>query len=255
MLMVNFHEYSIRDKEEANRLLLDSHQTTVWTALPCIISSYNNVAITVECVPTVQGIVTAEDGTLSLVNLPKLVDVPVCFPRGGPFTLTFPIAAGDECLVIFSSRCIDGWWQAGGIAPPTDLRMHDLSDGFAIVGPFSQATKIANVSTSYCQLRNTDGKVFVDLNDTIKQVRLYTEGVQVVCDGKNNAITIVAPVVTIQASTALNITAPEVNMSGNLNVVGEVLRGQGTGYPVNLGGHVHLDAGGTGNSGPPAAGT
>ena len=31
------------------------------------------------------------------------------FPGGGGFALTFPVAAGDECLVVFASRCIDDY--------------------------------------------------------------------------------------------------------------------------------------------------
>jgi hypothetical protein len=85
------------------------------------------------------------------------VDVPVIFPRGGGCTLTFPVKAGDECLLIFADRCIDFWWQNGGVQKPVDLRMHDLSDAFAIVGPQSQAHKISGISTSAAQLRTDDG--------------------------------------------------------------------------------------------------
>ncbi|MFW8450019.1 Gp138 family membrane-puncturing spike protein, partial [Klebsiella pneumoniae] len=71
-----------------------------------------------------------ESGAQVSVNLPLLVDVPVVFPRGGGCTLTFPVKPGDECLVIFADRCIDFWWQSGGIQEPVDERMHDLSDAF-----------------------------------------------------------------------------------------------------------------------------
>jgi hypothetical protein len=70
------------------------------------------------------------------------------FPRGGGCTLTFPVKEGDECLVIFADRCIDFWWQSGGIQEPVDGRMHDLSDAFCIVGPQSQAKKISGISTT-----------------------------------------------------------------------------------------------------------
>jgi phage baseplate assembly protein gpV len=95
--------------------------------------------------------------------LPLLVDVPVIFPRGGGFTMTFPVRAGDECLVVFSDRCIDFWWQNGGVQETVDPRMHDLSDAFAIVGPQSQAKKISGISTTSVQVRTDDGASFIEL--------------------------------------------------------------------------------------------
>jgi hypothetical protein len=72
------------------------------------------------------------DGTIQ--SLPLLVDCPVLTPQGGGGALQFPIAAGDQCLVLFSDRRIDEWLQNGAEAAPGDGRMHDLSDGIAIVG-------------------------------------------------------------------------------------------------------------------------
>jgi hypothetical protein len=45
-----------------------------------------------------------------------------------------PIAAGDQCLVLFSDRNIDSWFKTGGEAAPFDARCHDISDGIALVG-------------------------------------------------------------------------------------------------------------------------
>ena len=69
--------------------------------------------------------------------------MPVVFPGGGGFALTFPVAAGDECLVVFASRCIDAWWQSGGVGEPMEPRMHDLSDGFALIGVRSQPAHVS----------------------------------------------------------------------------------------------------------------
>ena len=151
------------DAQEAMRATHDGRQKQVWTALPGLIESFNARAITATVQPAIQGTVMAKDGSTSHVNLPLLVDVPVCFPHGGGVTLTFPVRAGDECLVVFASRCIDGWWQGGGTTPALDARMHDLSDGFAIVGPFSQKRVIANVSTQAAQLRTDDGLTLIEV--------------------------------------------------------------------------------------------
>ena len=151
------------DHIEAARTAQDGHQAQIWTALPGIVDSFNAGAVTVSVQPAIKGEVRDKDGKTSHVNLPLLVDVPVVFPRGGGFTMTFPIAKGDECLVVFASRCIDGWWQEGGTQPALDQRMHDLSDAFALIGPMSQKHKIGGVSTGACQLRSDDAATVVEL--------------------------------------------------------------------------------------------
>ena len=67
-------------------------------------------------------------------SLPLLRDVPVFFPGGRDRAMTFPVSPGDECLLIFSDACIDGWFETGEMADPSSVRRHDLSDAFAFVG-------------------------------------------------------------------------------------------------------------------------
>lgn len=169
---------------------LGGHQAGLWTALPCTIKSFDAVKMTVEAKPAIKAQVRSPDGVFSFVDLPLLVDCPVLFPGGGGFTLTFPIAAGDECLMVLASRCIDGWWQSGMAtaatpAPiPPDLRMHDLSDGFAIVGVRSQPRVLPNVSTNKVQLRLDDGTAFLDL-DSAGHMRL--KATSILLDGPVHA--------------------------------------------------------------------
>jgi hypothetical protein len=151
------------------RAMLDGMQNGLWTALPGSVVSFDPDTVTVVVQPSIAGSILQQDGTRKAVNLPVITDVPVCFPRGGGCTLTFPIAAGDECLIVFASRAIDAWAQSGGVQPASDARKHDLSDAFAIVGPQSQANKISNISTDTTQLRSNDGSTYVEL-DAVGQI-------------------------------------------------------------------------------------
>lgn len=154
----------INDPIEAARAALDGRQAEIWTALPGLVESFDPAAMTVSVQPAVKGQVQDERGTASAVDMPLLADVPVVFPCGGGFSLTYPIKPGDECLVVFASRCIDGWWQSGGVGGTPDERMHDLSDGIAIVGPRSQARKlIPAVDADNVQLRTDDGKAHITM--------------------------------------------------------------------------------------------
>lgn len=116
----------------------ESLQARLWTALPGIITAVDYIKFTVSVQPAIMGKTEDAEGVQTDVQLPMLVDVPVLFPNGGGWHLTCPIQVNDECLVVFASRCIDAWWQNGGVQKPMELRMNDLSDGFCILAPYSQ---------------------------------------------------------------------------------------------------------------------
>lgn len=145
-------------------------------AMPGIIQSFDADAVTAVVQPAIRCVETDNDGNRTTRDYPLLTDVPVVFPRGGGCTLTFPVNAGDECLVIFADRCIDFWWQSGGVQEPVDDRMHDLSDAFAIVGPQSQVKKISGISTDAAQLRSDDGSTYFELNPTTKKIKIVAPG-------------------------------------------------------------------------------
>lgn len=153
----------VNELQQAIQAALNGLQVGIWTALPGIVVSYNPAQMTLVVQPTIQAQVMDKDGTLSWQTLPQLLDVPVCFPNGGGFALTFPIAVDDEVLVVFSSRCIDNWWYQSGIQTQAQLRLHDLSDGFAIIGPRSRLRVLPSISTDSVQLRTEDGTTFVEL--------------------------------------------------------------------------------------------
>ena len=203
----------LNDPETAMRTALDSNQAQMWVAFPAIVTSVDLTAMTLECTPAIKGIQTNPNGSTQYVTLPPLVDVPICFPSAGGFSLTLPITTGDEVLIVIASRCIDSWWQQGGIQVPMETRMNDLSDGFAIPGPRSQPRKVSAISAANAQLRTDDGTCFLEI----------TPGGQI------------------------NMTAPAgVKITGKLDVTGEVTAMKGT-TNITLSTHVHT--GGTGAGG------
>lgn len=161
----------IGGEQQTAQAIADSVSNQIRVAMPGIIQSFDPDAVTCTVLPAIKG----TDGNES-VDIPLLVDVPVVFPRGGGCTLTFPVKAGDECLLIFSDRCIDFWWQSGGVQEPVDTRQHDLSDAFAIVGPQSQAKKISGISTSAAQFRSDDGSTYFEINPDTQKIKLVAPG-------------------------------------------------------------------------------
>jgi hypothetical protein len=113
--------------------------------------------------PSIQEIVIDNRGNQKPINLPLLLDVPLVFPSGGGFSVTFPMAINDEVLILFSARCIDAWWQNGGIQQASESRMHDLSDAFAIPGPKSLPNALGSISSTKLQIRNDAGTVYFQI--------------------------------------------------------------------------------------------
>lgn len=179
----------IGGEQQLAQAIADSVSTQMRVAMPGIIRSFNPDAVTCTVEVALRGII----GDNSIVLKP-LVDVPVLFPRGGGCTLTFPVREGDECLLIFADRCIDFWWQNGGIQETVDPRQHDLSDAFAIVGPQSQAHKISGISTTATQFRSDDGKTYLELNPASQKIKLVAPG----------GFAVIAPESTFSARVTIN---------------------------------------------------
>ena len=165
----------IGGEQQTAQAIADSISNQIRVAMPGIIQSFDPVTVTCSVLPAIKGSDASTTGTES-ADLPLLVDVPVVFPRGGGVTLTFPVKTGDECLLIFSDRCIDFWWQSGGVQEPVDTRQHDLSDGFAIVGPQSQAKKISGISANSAQMRSDDSSTYFELNPTTQTINIVAPG-------------------------------------------------------------------------------
>lgn len=196
-------------------------------SLPGTIKSFDPESVTCEVELSTFGLsATAKRGSTSVDRIksedgyyPVIQDIPVVFPRGGGCTLTFPVKAGDECLVIFSDRCIDFWWQNGETQNTSRARSHSFSDAFVIPGPQSQAKKISNISTSAAQLRTDDGAAFVE----------------------------------VDAGGAVTITSPQITLNGPVQVNGAITStGDQTANGISQINHTHggVESGGS-NTGKP----
>jgi hypothetical protein len=136
--------------------------------------------------------------------------------------------------MIFSQRSIDNFVQHGvplGVPQPpvtaadpamSEDRHHDLTDAMWIPNLLTMPNALANWAQDGISIRNKTGTVSL----TVK-----TDGVYIVGN------------VYVTGDTAL---------TGNLTATGEITAKQG-GTNIDLSGHKHVNAGGTGTSGGPIA--
>jgi hypothetical protein len=198
---------------------LKSLLVNLHTMMPGIIASYDANTQTASVQPALKRIFT-EKGA---VNLPLCVDVPVAFPGGGGYFLTFPVKPGDECVLQFSERAIDFWHFNGGVQLPAEYRLHDLSDAIAQVGLNSQPNKINSFYTEGTELRNRAGSNYVRIGD---------DGSITQMNGGGSTVLSSDGVFTINADVVVN---------GTINSTGQI-----TGAGLNMNTHRHPgDSGGT----------
>lgn len=169
------------------------------TSLPGIIVSFEPSTQLASIQPAIRRVFKTREESVDILtptDLPVLINVPIVFPRGGGFSLTFPVAVGDECLLVFCERAIDNWHQFGGVRTPISKRFHALSDAVAMVGLSSINNKIPSYNPDSVELKSDDGNVIYTLND----------------DGTS----------TIKATGQLTIDTPESLITGNVTINGDL---------------------------------
>ena len=133
------------------------------------------------------------------VDVPPIFKVPVKWERGGGFSVTYPLKAGDEGLLVFADMCIDYWWQLGqqnapkaanipAGQPPSgsqiqmERRRHDVTDCFFLPGVWSQPNALGSFSTTSLQIRNDAGDTVIDISNGVITITAGT-AVHVVQNG------------------------------------------------------------------------
>ena len=133
-------------------------QSSLHCALPGIVASFDALTQTAAVRPALKG----------KAALPLIRDVPVFFPGARDSAVTFPVSAGDECLLVFADADIDSWFETGEVKAAVSARRHDLSDAFAFVGFRSRPNALRDFPAAP---RFFDGAVLSHNHDG----RYYTE--------------------------------------------------------------------------------
>ena len=180
--------------ERLAQVAINSALKDVHTALPGIIEAFDSDTQLAEIQIAVSRIYVND----RVIPIPKLIKVPVWFPRGGGFTITLPVKKGDECLVVFNERSIDNWNKFGDVRKPNDKRKHDISDGIAFVGFSSQPNKIDSFATDDLEVRNDAAN---------QRITLKANG-DIIIDTPASDVTVNCAKAEVNATTQMDITTP-----------------------------------------------
>lgn len=112
---------------------IESRLGDVYTAEIGRVEKYYPATQTADVAPTVRRAVpTGPESDPKLEDLPVVPNVPVLFPRGGAFTVSWPINKGDHVVLLVMSRAFGQWRKTGKTSDPGDLRQHHLGNAVAL---------------------------------------------------------------------------------------------------------------------------
>lgn len=196
---------------DQQREMIDRMMYRVNTCIPGVIDHFYPATQTARVIPAIQTRMVDHNGKQTLVDMPAILTVPVCFPFGisAGYALTIPITKGDPCILVFSQRCIDNWYENGGIQPPETTgvlsRHHDMNDAFAFVCAPPKPDALLDWLMDGMEIRNKDRKRRVTVSDN---------GIEIVSD---NGIEIVNETASIEITDKVKVNA-DVELIGALSV-------------------------------------
>ena len=116
----------------------------IHTALPAVVVDYKTESNKAMVQPV--GSYKVKDGRN--IKFPVIHDVPVVFPMGmgGKAGMTFPVVAGDGCLLVFSESQLDDFLNEG--YDSDDMRKHDMRDAICVPGLYAPQVSSSGASQS-----------------------------------------------------------------------------------------------------------
>jgi hypothetical protein len=186
---------------------------------------------------------TTSDDDLT-VTPSYLYDVPTFTPGGGNFHMTFPIKAGDPCLLSFSQFGYDHWFvnnedaagiRSDGYPQPWTNRKFNLADGFCQVGWNNLKTTIDGYLADGSEWRNVDRtqRIALQENGNIEVVA----GTSTLVMTKDGVVTVTAPTTAIIGNLTVDGT---IAATGGISTDATVIAtGEVTGNGIALSTHTH----------------
>jgi hypothetical protein len=163
---------------------------------------------------TIQPAVHMVTTTGQLVGRASVASIPVLALGGGGFFISFPLVAGSRGWIKANDRDISLYIQQSAAAAPNSQRMHKFADGLFIPDIVNGYT-LSDDDANNMVISSIDGTTKIALGENL--VNIYA------------------------ASGVVNVNAETINLNGTLVI-------NGTAYLA----HMHIDAGGEGDSGPVA---
>lgn len=150
------------------QVLLDAIEgriAEVHTGLPGKVLSFDAAKRVVDVQPELLGAFEDDDGATQIVARPVISNVPVQYPGGGGWSITFPLNVGDPVWLKFAERSLDKWKASppGEMVDPASTRKHDLSDVVAEPAQLRPTSPTPAVDAVNLRIAHDSGAVVLEL--------------------------------------------------------------------------------------------
>ena len=150
---------------ETLRRVIEARVTEIQVGIPAKVVSYDPVTQTCQAQPLVRRAVTDIDGRKD-EDLPELFEVPVAWPQGGGFALSFPLAAGDLVTLIATTWNAHTAFNTGEISNTSELVTQSISSVIAIPGWRSAAAPLVDPSATVMKIGRDGEDETIEIDDT-----------------------------------------------------------------------------------------
>ena len=213
-------DLSLAPEGEQIAEMIDRHiADNVNTSSPGILGTFDQDTQTCTVQKAVKGKVTV-DGEQTLKEHPPITNAPLMYLHAVTkgFAITLPYSEKDPCVLFFSDRSIDNFWERGGVQPPEEgvsCRHHHETDAFA----FPAVTPKPNAISDW------DGDGIAIRNDSRTSFTLVRDHDITIQTGESNQTTILVKddgTVTITAPTKVKVDTPLTEFTGDVQIDGSV---------------------------------
>lgn len=129
---------------------VESYARDEYHAGPAMVTAVNGQTVTVQ--PQIKKPAINPNGSQVTEARPYIYNVPVVWPSGGRFRISFPVAVGDTGLLVYCDQSLDIWKSGGGIVDPADFRLNDINDAVFIPGLNPSNASWTNPSATTIQI-------------------------------------------------------------------------------------------------------
>lgn len=167
----------------------EAHTQDMHVGLPGRIVSYDAAKQTADVECGVRLPLKGEFGEVVYEEFPIFPDVPIAWPRGGGFFITFPLAPEDPVFLVFSDVPMGEYLTTGKVSDPMDTRRHSSGYPMAIPGGASPDPKaLTDASATKLVLGKDGATVQISIDGTTIQLGKGTADYLALATKVDNAI-------------------------------------------------------------------
>ena len=156
--MVLFEQYT----PDLVDILTDAIEDTLYdlhTGLPAKVVTFYSDRQMVDVQPLLKQVFLDENDEEKIIDIPKIHNVPILYPAGGGWAITWPMQTDDIVYLTFAERSLDPVLESDGKSTldPVQARRHDLNDAVCIPGLRPVTMPLGNLTNDDLVIGREDG--------------------------------------------------------------------------------------------------